>query len=58
VQLSQRPVGEAIKKPGGWVHEIVGHYGQRSPDDPVLPSAARGAGKIGRVGEIAGDFVA
>lgn len=45
---------EAKKKPGGWVYEIVGEY---SPDDAVLPTAIKGAWKVGDDGEVVGGFV-
>ena len=47
-------VAEAKRQPGGWVYEIAGKYG---PDDPVPPTAIRGAWKVDKDGEIIDDFL-
>lgn len=51
--VTEALLAEAKTRPGGWVYEIVGNYG---PDDPVPPSAIRGAWKVDEQGDIVGEF--
>jgi hypothetical protein len=46
-------VEEARSHPGGWVYEIEGGF---RPEDPVPPTAIRGAWKVSEKGELTGEF--